>query len=652
MKKIVFPVSCLLFPVCLAFARQNPFDLPEFFETHNQLRMQLIAAIQKKDHAAMEAVSRKGVAALPEDALWHYNLACSLALQGKEPQAFAMLDKALTLGFTDAKLLETDEDLEPLRKRPDFKRYVERAQNAKPAAEARLVGDDLVAEVTAGNTVFDFETGLFRSYFVFPERQPDSPACLGLLYDNRDAGHSQLDTANFPGLARVVYGEEPLARNLHQAGAQFLYNAVTIGNSSLAMTEGPYWRCVTRMLVTDTRRGAQLFTQYNANHVYVYPAHHDYLAAKAGDTFSANPPYVVTSQGSSVSDQPFVNALFSALAAFTPEMRDFLARANRVSPTLHMMLRSTQKHLASPDDYLTGRAHRPVLEAANLDADAMVAMARAMTPETVPPLVFVNFAGMDPPPARLGADFFDHRGDELVIQTPALYAMVMRGPAEKRSFTFAAGSVPPGVTDKMEYRWVVLQGDPALVEIKHLRPNNSAATITLTHPPILPFPVDPGAAEPLMTSRVDVGVFVHNGVHWSPPAMLSFYYLANEERIYDVHGRLGKVDYAKAAGNYADPVLSLPKRWIDVYQYDAAGRRIGWERWRGNLMDAYTADGFKVLTRDALDRPATARVVEYLPRMGTGPNNGVELSEGETTRDVTYTYAGPGDLRGTFKAKE
>jgi len=206
---------------------------------------------------------------------------------------------------------------------------------------------------------------------------------------------------------------------------------------------------------------------------------------------------------------------------------------------------------------------------------------------------------------------------------------------------------------------IVLQGDPALVEIKAFTPNNSpfqntAATITLTHPPVLPFPVAPAAAgeKPLMTSRVDIGVFVHNGVHWSPPALLSFYYPPNEERLYDANSRLVKVDYAKAFDNYADPVLTLPKRWIDVYQYDDAGNRLGFERWRGNLMDSFTADGFKVLTRDVLKRPATARVVEYLPRTGAGPSGGIELSESETTRTVTYTYKDAHDQRGTFKENE
>jgi len=452
-----------------------------------------------------------------------------------------------------------------------------------------------------------------------------------------------------------VYAEDVMKRNLHMAGAKFLYNAATIGNSSLAMTDGPYWRSIPRMLSTDTRLGAQLFMQYTSNHVYVYPGHEDLLATKAGDAFSANAPYLVATTGSSGTDLPFVHALLSTLEAFPPETRTFLAQPGRLAPTLHMMLRATQKHLASPGEYLTGKAHRAALNPANLDAEAMAAMARAMTTNAIPPLVFIRPLALNPPTPKQGVGFFDHRPEEWVVQTPALFSMVMRGPAQKRSIMFAAGAIPPGVTEKMEYKWVVLQGDPELVEIKPLKDDNTVVNISLTHPPVVPFALEK-SGDPekpsLMTSRVDIGVFVSNGAYWSPPAIMSFYYLSNEERQYDINGRLVKIDYTKASENYADPVLTIPKRWIDAYAHDAEGNVLGWERWRGNLVEHFTADGFKIETRDAQGRAATARMVEYLPRSGAGPAGGVELSQTDTARTVAYTYAGPEDKRGTFKEVE
>ncbi len=675
MKTHLFAIFFLL-AATVASARTNPFDMPERFEAHNQLRMQLIETIQKKDNKEMESVARKGVALLPEDPLWYYNLACALALQGKDAQAGVNLDKAISLGFSNVEMLETDEDLTSMRRRADFKRYLDKARRVKPEVTPYEMKDDLLGVVEESDTAWDYDMGIFRTYFQFPQQQPattnlyngagakqvqewlkakTAAGSYGILYDNRDEGHSQADVKRFPGLAQVRYGEEAKQRGLQMAGARFLYNATVIGNSSLAMTEGPFWRCISRSLTTGTRQGALLFMQYSSNHLYVYPSHQDYLADKVGDAFSANSPYLVTSLGSSFSDKPFVHAFISTMAAMDPEVAKFLTQSGRIAPTLQMLLRSTQKHLASPDEYLTGKAHRVVLNPANVNAEAMVKLAHAMTTNTIPPLAYIRLEQMNPPPARQGVDFFDARSDELVVQTPALFSMVMRGPAEKRSLRFAAGAIPPGVTEKMEYKWVVLQGDPQWVEIKPETPDNSSVTITLTHPPMVPFVLEP-SSDPekpaLMTSRVDVGVFVSNGTSWSPPAMVSFYYLPNEERIYDKDGRLVKIDYAKAAAVYADPILTLPKRWIDVYKYDAKGVMTGWDRTRGNLTEAFTADGFKVETRDKLGRPQTARVVDYLPRTGAGPAGGVELSQSDSPRIVTYTYSGPTDQRGTFKVSE
>jgi hypothetical protein len=50
-----------------------------------------------------------------------YNLACVRALLGQKTDAVAALASALEHGFNRYDLLETDTDLDPLRKRDDFK---------------------------------------------------------------------------------------------------------------------------------------------------------------------------------------------------------------------------------------------------------------------------------------------------------------------------------------------------------------------------------------------------------------------------------------------------------------------------------------------------------------------------------------------------
>lgn len=51
----------------------------------------------------------------PENSIFHYNLACSLSLLKQIDLAYAVLHRALNLGFIDYKLLLEDRDLENLR---------------------------------------------------------------------------------------------------------------------------------------------------------------------------------------------------------------------------------------------------------------------------------------------------------------------------------------------------------------------------------------------------------------------------------------------------------------------------------------------------------------------------------------------------------
>jgi tetratricopeptide (TPR) repeat protein len=65
-------------------------------------------------------MDRKLVRLLPDNDTAHYNLACSLALCKRPTEALRSLAKAVDLGYDDAGWMETDPDLEPLRKRKAF----------------------------------------------------------------------------------------------------------------------------------------------------------------------------------------------------------------------------------------------------------------------------------------------------------------------------------------------------------------------------------------------------------------------------------------------------------------------------------------------------------------------------------------------------
>ena len=58
----------------------------------------------------------------PDDALVHYNLACSYSLTGQFAGAAATLHRALDLGYRDFKWLAKDPDLAALRKHSLYKK--------------------------------------------------------------------------------------------------------------------------------------------------------------------------------------------------------------------------------------------------------------------------------------------------------------------------------------------------------------------------------------------------------------------------------------------------------------------------------------------------------------------------------------------------
>ena len=90
---------------------------PQFTDV---LRCQGQLLSRKGRHRDALEVDRQLVSMRPHDAVAHYNLACSLALLGRSPDAIAALRLALELGYDDFGYLETDNDLEALREDPAY----------------------------------------------------------------------------------------------------------------------------------------------------------------------------------------------------------------------------------------------------------------------------------------------------------------------------------------------------------------------------------------------------------------------------------------------------------------------------------------------------------------------------------------------------
>lgn len=69
-------------------------------------------------------MDRKLVRLEPKNATAHYNLACSLALSKKRPDALRSLRKAISLGYDDLDWMEQDPDLEILKDDEGFKKLL------------------------------------------------------------------------------------------------------------------------------------------------------------------------------------------------------------------------------------------------------------------------------------------------------------------------------------------------------------------------------------------------------------------------------------------------------------------------------------------------------------------------------------------------
>jgi len=446
---------------------------------------------------------------------------------------------------------------------------------------------------------------------------------------------------NFPGLTPVVYSAEARQQKVHVSLPNTLFDQPVLGNSSMSMVSGPFWRSLPRAVVTDPYLPISAFRFYAGNQCWFYPEHKDY-DPETGDLFPANTAYYVISQGSSFSDKPFMEAFAAAMASFQPATKRALVTGRTLAPTLQMIFRTAQKTVKKPEDYLTGAAHPAVFDAANLDLEAMVKLAHALKPEEIPPLVALRT--LKDAQTEMGVDYFDLRPEGL-FDTPFGIARVVRGMARRRSITLeAAVSTNPR---EVKYLWAVLQGEAKKIEIKPLNASASQVEITVSyHGTYRPRGAD-GLASPLMSGRVDIGCFVKAGAHYSAPSFVSFYYLPNEERAYRDDGQILSVDYANAAHRYADPALTLQKSWKDLYDYDAQGRLTGWYRTRGGGQpERFTHKGHKVLEADRQNRPVKACAVQYLPRQTGVEGAPPALTCVDTPQLFAYAYANDADRVG------
>ena len=598
--------------------------------------------------------------------------ASSLARRGKEDAALLSLSRAVDRGFNESEKMSRDPNLKSLHDSLRFAELIAASRVAetppnpwtKKIRPAPVV--DGTVTVSAANTGWDARHGLFISVFQKPESSGEDPVRngpadkinawfregtaagnVGDFYDNHDTNHSKPALQNFPQVTQILFDDQTRKLNFHTGlQTRFLFNGVVMGNSSTALVNGPYWRSQARLAYVNKRQAAILYLQYINNHIYCYPEHQDH-DAKHGDTFAANTPYIIISQGSSWSDQPVMNGILYTLAAFRPEVKEMLIKNNALMPTMQLILRYCHDNLKEPEDYLTGLAHPTVFKAAGFNHGRMVDSAHALTKETLPPLVKLKVVEDDE--SQVGRDFFDIANRQEIFTTPCAIARVHRTTNYKYRMVVSAEESSDLNGRDLTYHWKVLRGDAERITVKPL--NESGSKVEL----LVPFhpKQEIGDGTKLESSRVDIGCFVNNGLFYSAPAFVTFYSLPNERRGYRADEQVAFVEYKDptSGGDYADPMIDVPKTWRDEYQYDDDGNLIGWTRDRGGRKEHFTADGAIVTLRDEHGRPTSARTVRYTARRSSEKE--VPLLEQVPGNEVLhYSYNSPEDRVGQVVRRE
>jgi hypothetical protein len=443
----------------------------------------------------------------------------------------------------------------------------------------------------------------------------------------------------------VEYAESARQRGLHLGLQQwFLHDAPLLGNSSMAATGGPYWGSMPRIALRQPRLSAIQFLQYTSNQLYFYPEHRDHDADGHGDVYPANTPFVVISQGSSGSDRPFMHAAALTIAAMTPATQQAVTRAKLLCPTVQMILRRSLNGVETEEDYLSGRAHPTVFDQARLDVERMVQMAHELKPEEIPPLAVLRVVEEDV--TTPGVDYFEGGPAEKLLETPCAIGRIARASQQRRRMVVRAAAAPE-TSREVTLVWRLLRGDPARIELKPTGDGRECEVIVAWHErqPIA------DKAE-LQSCRVDIGVFARLGERHSAPSIISWYFPANEQRIYDEQGRIVSIErFAQdKPERYVDPALVTPAVWRDDYRRDPQGRLLGWTRHRDGKTEEFTRDGALVQTKDEQGRPLKGRTVRYV-RQQASPRSAPKLVQ-ELADELTYGYASAEDLLGEVKSRE
>lgn len=488
----------------ILLAALSIWDYPARQPLHERLRRDLLKTIQTNDAVGMAALCEHGVKLLPDDPTWRYNQACALAKLNKKKEAFDKLEEAIDLGFREADQIKADKDFAPLANERRFLELVEYAREMHtrpimfgPLATVAATGSlGVPTALGAQNLSWDFDFGCFVAHMQMAA--PKTGGNWGDLYMNRDAGHSPLDVAKYPGLTSVRLDADGRERQMDMALPNILFPLPTFGNASLAFTQGPFWRSLPRALVTTELNRLKSMTKfYLSNQVWVFPICWDAPPLGTnGDVCASLTPYFIATQGRSFSDVPYVRLALDVSRSLQPQVKNEIVKRGLLAPTVITLIRKSFTGVTDEETYLSPKAHPTAFPPAQaVDTARLRTAAQKMTKADIPPLAPITVEADHPP--------YDGPMPEAVYGTAFAWSYVLRADAPQRTFTIRAGG------DAAEYRFVQTHGAGVDVKLDHV----DATTVRVT--------LDRRGLSP--TNRLDIAVFARNaGTKWGAPSYVSF----------------------------------------------------------------------------------------------------------------------------------
>lgn len=514
------------------------FQMPALRTADQQIVALYQAGKLEQAKTVLDAVLKQ-YPALPDP---YFARAVVLAGLGKQTEALADLENAISYGFNNVTRLKTEPSFEKLRDNERFSALVLQAgqnpaalQSAEPP-KARLVRDG-IALVSADNTRHEPLTNTLQTEFQFRSRLFTDPKVMviegpvadrlnnlyrrgkaagniGDLYDNRDRGHSAIRSNRYPQIGFVQYDEGAVAENIDFSfNDKIFFSAPTIGNASLGING--MWS-VARAALTNPRLVALAYLQFRTDHLYVYPCVRDYgWPDTMIDNFTASTPYFIISKGKSGSDRPFIRAGFVALAAMPPDVKTLAKESGLIAPTVQMLIRRGQIQVETIEDYLSPIAHPVVFDGEKLDLQKIIDVAQSLTVENLPPRVELTILKENSADSTSQQTAADH-----LFTTPGAAARVMPNPGGSKTMTVSLANtvVPPG--KEATYHWRILEGSPDLISIRPRNEKGSVAELEIQW-----HARQPSLANPeVQTDRADVGMFVEIDGMISAPAIISVYF--------------------------------------------------------------------------------------------------------------------------------